>query len=239
MFSVLPPCYETERWCLEGRFAHMALSLSTLISLFATMLVLASIPGLSVMTVVAAAVGGWHYALAATCGIVAGDLIYITIAIFGLGSLTAFLGGYAHAVPVLCGIYLLWLGFQLVRGSLGTPEWTRPQAQSLFSAFLAGLSITLADQKALLFYLAFLPGFVDIARLQVWDIAFICLAMLVAIALPKLSYALVIFQLGIRPSAGVATWFLRLAGAMLLIIGLWLAMKGLQAMESGSLLTSA
>jgi threonine/homoserine/homoserine lactone efflux protein len=190
------------------------------------MVTLAAIPGVSVMTVVAgAAFGGWRHALAATSGIVAGDLIYIAIAIFGLGTLSAFLGGYAYVVPVLCGLYLIWLGVQLMRGSLGSPEWASSWAQSIFSAFLAGLSITLADQKALLFYLAILPGFVDTANLQVSDVVLICLTMFVAITLPKMSYALLIVKFGIRPSGRVATLFLRLAGLALLTIGAALVAK--------------
>ena len=61
---------------------------------------------------------------------------------------------------------------------------------SLFSSFLTGLVITLGDQKATLFYLEFLPVFLDISKISYWDTIAVILVAAVAVGGVKLIYAL-------------------------------------------------
>ena len=130
---------------------------STAFLLFA-MAVLAAIPGVSVLTVSArsAAYGFTHGAFTAL-GIVIGDILFILLAIFGLAFLAESMGHLFVWLKYLGGVYLIWLGITLWKpgAKIHAPE--NNTKSSLLSSFFTGLLITLADQKAIFFYLGFFP----------------------------------------------------------------------------------
>lgn len=77
---------------------------------------LAAVPSVSVAAVVArAASAGFAHGALAALGIVAGDILFILAAIFGLVLLTEALGDVFAWVRLLGGAYLLWLGVTLLR----------------------------------------------------------------------------------------------------------------------------
>lgn len=148
----------------------LSLSLAQIAALLAAMALLAALPSVSVMTVVARSASlGLAHGAATSLGIVAGDLVFVVIAITGLSVLSQALGGWFAAVKYLGAFYLVVTGLALLRsrGSIGGT--TRVAPTSLGSSFMAGLLITLADQKAILFYLAFFPAFVGLGRLTAMD----------------------------------------------------------------------
>jgi threonine/homoserine/homoserine lactone efflux protein len=126
-----------------------ALTLSSAAALCGAMIVLAAIPSLSVLTVTArAAAGGFGHGALATLGIVVGDAIFILIAVVGLSVLVETLGGAFIAVRLFGGAYLVWLGLQLWRAEGGATATPDAVQASPWSSFVAGLLLTLADQKA-------------------------------------------------------------------------------------------
>jgi threonine/homoserine/homoserine lactone efflux protein len=60
---------------------------------------------------------------------------------------------------------------------------------SLLGSFMTGLLITLGDQKAVLFYMGFLPAFLDLAKLTYIDISVLILVTLCAVGGVKIAYA--------------------------------------------------
>lgn len=164
------------------------MTLTASLALFVAMLALAALPSTSVLTVVARAgtLGLRHGAMAAL-GVVVGDCVFILIAILGLGLLMQFVGGWFWLLKVVAALYLCWLAWQLWR-SAGNAQ-PAPAGGGL-SSFMAGLSVTLADHKAILFYLGFLPAFVDVSALGVADVLWLMLIALVAVGGVKLAYAL-------------------------------------------------
>ncbi len=202
----------------------MSLEPASLVSLFLVMLVLASIPSISVLTVCARTVSfGYVHGLLVTLGIVSGDIVFIVIAILGLSLLVQTLGEYFLLIQVAAGLYLAWLGLALmrVRGIASQPVATH--GASPVSSYLAGLMITLPDQKALLFYLGFFPAFVDLPSLGMIDgLVMVGLAAL-AVGTPKLVYAYLAYHMRLRLSAHPAIPYIyRLAGLLLLLVGYYL-----------------
>jgi threonine/homoserine/homoserine lactone efflux protein len=163
---------------------------STMLALFTAMAVLAAMPSVSVLTVSTrtAANGFVHGALTAL-GIVVGDIVFVLIAVLGLAFLAETLDGWFLVVKYLGGAYLIYLGTSVWRARARGSELKGRDATSSLSSFMLGLSMTLADQKAILFYLGFFPAFVDLSRITVLDAAIIITITIVAVGGVKLLYA--------------------------------------------------
>lgn len=197
------------------------MSLQAIAALFIAMAVLAAVPSVSVLAVVArAAAGGFRHGALTAAGIVAGDLLFVLIAIFGLALIAESAGPYFKGVLLLGGGYLIWSGTMLLRTASTTANVRSFGALSPLTSFMAGLLITLADQKAIFFYLGFFPAFVDLATLGYRDTAIILSITVVAVGGVKLVYAGIAAQSGQRfTNPRLSRWVKRIAGLILIAIG--------------------
>jgi len=165
----------------------------TALSLFAfagAMFLLAITPGPGVFATVARALAsGFLHASVVVAGIVAGDLVFLLLAIFGLAAVAELMGGFFTLVKFAGAAYLVWLGIGLWRGRVGATEATPIEEISWSSNFLSGLFITLGNPKVILFYLGFLPAFVDLTTLSAADVVMIATVVSVVLGLTMLGYA--------------------------------------------------
>jgi threonine/homoserine/homoserine lactone efflux protein len=203
-----------------------ALTLSSAAALCGAMIVLAALPSLSVLTVTArAAAGGFGHGALATLGIVVGDAIFILIAVVGLSVLAEALGDGFVIIRLLGGAYLIWFGVQLWRAETRTEVAQATAQKSGWSSFLAGLLLTLADQKAILFYLGFFPAFVDLSALSALDVAAILVIATLAVGGVKLVYAWLASRAAPRIASRASRGLRRFAALMMLLVGLVLIVR--------------
>ncbi len=168
------------------------MTLSNSIALFAAMVALAVLPSLSVMTVLARSTAlGFLHGAATSVGIVAGDILYILLAIYGWVFLTERMGGAILLIRYAGAFYLIWLGLSMWRSKAMAFDLQKPRKTSLGASFLAGFLLTLADQKAVLFYLGFFPAFLDISSLSIADVGIVVAISTTAVGGVKLGYALI------------------------------------------------
>jgi len=154
------------------------------------MIVLAIIPSVSVLAVSArAAAFGFTHGVFTALGIVAGDIIFILVAVYGLVFVAAAMGEQFRLVQYIGGAYLIWLGVSLWRADAKLRNSDEPRQSSWGSSFLSGLLITLGDQKAILFYLGFFPAFIDLRLMTPIDTLLIILIAIVGVGGAKLVYA--------------------------------------------------
>jgi len=136
------------------------------------LLYLAAVVGLSLspgpnglLALTHGAVHGWRKATFTIAGGVIGFVIVIALSMFGIGAL---LQASATALTVMKwvgGAYLVWLGIQVWRSPpVGMKAEDAAKATTGQAMFLHALLLTLANPKVLLFFTAFLPGFIDPAR---------------------------------------------------------------------------
>lgn len=214
----------------------ITLTAGSIVSLFATMLILALVPSLSVLAVTArAAALGLRHGVATTLGIVAGDLVFIIVAVLGLSVLAEVAGAYLVILSYAGGVYLIWLGIRLWRsaplmgapGAAASPVAT--DSTPLFSSLMAGLLLTLGDQKAILFYFVFFPAFADLDRLTPLDTGLILVVAAVAVGAAKLAYALAAIRavtfIGGTAGHAVAIFLNRLAALILVAVGGFLILR--------------
>ena len=96
-------------------------------------------------------------------GIGAGTLVHIALVAGGLAALLAAVP-VAYTVVRLCGAaYLVWLGIRAFRKPSGVAERTLEPATP-WVVFRQGVVTNVLNPKVALFFLAFLPQFVDPAR---------------------------------------------------------------------------
>ena len=151
---------------------------------------LALIPSVSVLAVTArAAAFGFRHGLATALGIVAGDIIFILIAVYGLVLIAGLMGNQFNLIKYIGGAYLIWLGLSLWRADTRARKSEIQGQSSLTSSFLTGLLITLGDQKAILFYLGFFPAFIDLEIMTPVDTLTIIAIAIIGVGGAKVVYA--------------------------------------------------
>ncbi len=159
--------------------------------LFITMALLAALPSTSVAVVITRSVtGGLAHGIAAAGGIVAGDLVFVLLALFGLSAIAESLGSFFVIIKILGGAYLIWLGVGLLRARPGGATAKQESSQgSLLISFAAGLLLTLGDLKAIFFYVSFFPMVLDLHKLSYNEIAAIVAITVLAVGGVKIFYA--------------------------------------------------
>lgn len=159
--------------------------------LFLMLSSLAAIPSASVaLVVIRSATLNVRNGIAASCGIVAGDLTFTLMAILGLSALAESMGALFAIIRYIAAGYLIWFGITLIKNTTPfTPPHTAAPGGGITASFIAGLALTLSDIKAILFYASLFPAFVDIPALSRTDIAVIMMITALAVGGVKILYA--------------------------------------------------
>ncbi len=200
---------------------------SSMIALFGAMLVLAAMPSSSVLLVISrSAAAGFIHGAVTALGIVVGDIIFVFIAILGLSLLSEAMGSLFVLVKYLGAAYLLFIGISLLisRSNMVAPDAT--VETSLTLSFMSGLLFTLADQKAILFYLGFFPAFVDLSALTLADAGVIVSITLIAVGGVKIVYAYIAGGATSLFSSRVRRRLDIMAGCFMMAIGLFIVVIG-------------
>lgn len=124
-----------------------------------------AIPGPAVTFIVARSIEhGRRVGIAAAVGVDAGILVHVLFAVVGLSAVLAS-SAVAFTVVKLAGAaYLIVIGIRtLLSRDAGEPNGART-ASSVRRAFRQGFVVNVLNPKTALFFLAFLPQFVDPAR---------------------------------------------------------------------------
>ncbi|MCG8427185.1 MAG: LysE family translocator [Chromatiales bacterium] len=166
------------------------MTVMTTLALAGAMLLLAVTPGPGVFATIARAlVSGFSHAAVVVGGIVLGDILFLLLAIYGLAVVAEWLGGLFTIVKYIGGLYLIWLGWQVWRNADKPLPIQGVNETSWHVNFFSGLAITLGNPKVILFYLGFLPTFMDITALTLSDVVIAASVVSAVLAAVLLSYA--------------------------------------------------
>jgi len=128
-------------------------------------LVLLLTPGPAVLYIVARSVGqGRAAGLVSVLGIHLGTIVHITAAAVGLSALILSSALAFAIVKYLGAAYLIWIGMRTLLTKDPDPEAPVVPADPLHRAFRDGFMVNLFNPKTAIFFLAFLPQFVDPTR---------------------------------------------------------------------------
>ncbi len=166
------------------------MTIFSILGLAAAMFLLAITPGPGVFATVSKALSsGFNHAVPVVIGIVVGDLIFLLFAIYGLSLIAETFSELFTIIKYIGGGYLIFLGIKLWFSTPSKTDIAELKPQSKKFSFLGGLSITLGNPKVILFYLGFLPTFVDLKTLSNTDIALVAFVVSLVLGSVMLFYA--------------------------------------------------
>lgn len=107
--------------------------------------------------------------MVSVAGLAVGDLLLVAAAAVGLTALVAASATAFAIVKYLGAAYLVWLGIQRLRTKESTDAGTvMKPVLSTRRLFVQGVMVNALNPKSAVFFLAFLPPFVDPSRGPIW-----------------------------------------------------------------------
>jgi threonine/homoserine/homoserine lactone efflux protein len=193
-------------------------------------LALLIVPGPSVLYIVTRSMDQGRVAgLVSVLGIHTGSIVHVTAAAFGLSAILASSALSFGIVKYAGAAYLVWLGIRAIRDRGEERPAGAVREHSLARIYAQGVVVNVLNPKTALFFLAFLPQFVDVSRgsipmqVVILGVTFILLGFAsdgtYALVSARISRAL-----GIRRRSGVARRWL--PGLTLIGLGVASAITG-------------
>ncbi|MEM9145855.1 MAG: LysE family translocator [Pseudomonadota bacterium] len=201
----------------------------TLVTYLAVLLGFVFLPGPAVlMTLARASTGGTRVGLATGLGIAVGDLVHTALAVLGISAVILASATLFTLIKYAGAAYLVYLGLRAIweRADLAPPQ--HGGRLTAASAFRQGVLIEVLNPKSALFFLAFLPQFVEPANGLVW-LQLTVFGVLFVLA-GFLSTAITAFAAGglghwLRRHPAVMRWQGKVVGGIYCALGLRLALQ--------------
>lgn len=123
---------------------------------------LVAIPGPTVLLVVSYALGhGRRSAFATVAGVALGDTTAVVASLLGLGALLAASAALFSLLKWVGAGYLVYLGLRLWRAPVAADGMPAAPPAPPWRIFLHAYGVTALNPKSIIFFVAFLPQFVD------------------------------------------------------------------------------
>jgi threonine/homoserine/homoserine lactone efflux protein len=169
------------------------MTLLSAMALTGAMFLLAVSPGPGLFAVISRALSnGFSQASVLVMGLILGDIIYLLMAIYGLNAIASIMGEFFIIIKYIGGVYLLYLGYKIWTNEVKEFEVIKANETNKIdwrSNFFSGLIITLGNPKVIIFYLGFLPAFMNLEVLSGLDVLFAIIIVTTVLAVVILTYA--------------------------------------------------
>jgi threonine/homoserine/homoserine lactone efflux protein len=203
-------------------------SATTLLLFSGASLLLLIVPGPAVTYIVARSVAhGRRAGLISVLGIHAGSIVHVVAAVVGVSALIASSAATYHSLRLLGAAYLIYLGLSRFFKKSGE-SIAEVSDIDMRRIFMQGMIVNILNPKTSLFFLAFLPQFVDPAgnvplQTVVFGLTFIALG-----AISDGAYALAAssFARLMRRNRRFVTVERLLSAGTLIALGIWSAAHG-------------
>jgi threonine/homoserine/homoserine lactone efflux protein len=164
--------------------------------------------------------GGFRAGAAATMGVILGDQVLMWLAVAGVAALLAAHPLVFKAVQYAGAAYLAWIGLKLIFAKPGSASPVRIEPHHYFRQAVV---ITLLNPKAIVFYMAFFPLFIDPAQHR-GMVTFAAMAVTIAVITAVYCLLLCAFagavSAKVRAHQGLARGLEKLAGVFLVGFGI-------------------
>ena len=160
------------------------MSLESAISFFIAIFIFGITPGPGVFAILAKAmVEGARRCFLLALGMVVSDIVYLILACLGLAAIAEHWGGLFTAIRWAGAAYLIYLGVKpfTTKPDLNMAATQAGKGSRASLEFAQGFLISASNPKVILFYIAFLPTFMDLTVLSSGDIALASALTLIAL----------------------------------------------------------
>ncbi|HEY6070788.1 MAG TPA: LysE family translocator [Chthoniobacterales bacterium] len=170
---------------------------------------------------------GREAGVASALGISLGSIFHTCAAALGLSAILATSAIAFGTIKLLGGAYLIFLGIKMVidrRKQLSLPSNFR--RRTTMAAFRQGILTNILNPKVALFFLAFLPQFIDpasnikIAAFIILGLSFVTTGTIWCLIL---AWFASVFSERLRKNETISQWLNRTAGALFVFLGIRLA----------------
>ncbi len=191
----------------------------------------AAIPGPGMTALVARSVSGGAVAgFTMLAGLILGDLIYLSVAVFGLAVMSHSYTAVFTMINWAASLYLFMLAWQFWCHQ----PWAinidqKATKRELASAWFSGLTITLGNPKTIAFYLAILPLVIslDNVSLQIWGGILVPLTVFVLLSVGAVFILAALRIRHLLTSAKAQRLVFRSAGAIMILAAAGMIVKTL------------
>lgn len=172
------------------------MSLEAAVTFFLAIFVFGITPGPGVFAILARSMTqGPRACLSLALGMTMSDLVYLLLACFGLAAIAEHWETLFLAIRYIGSAYLIYLGYKMFRAVVGPQKGideSAPQVSSgsFFSGWLQGFLISASNPKVILFYISFLPTFIDLNLLSARDMVLVSVLSSLALMLGLMLIAL-------------------------------------------------
>lgn len=138
------------------------MSIELWLAFVAASAVMLVIPGPTILTVISYSMAhGRRANVPLVAAVALGDSTALAVSLLGLGALLATSAFWFTAVKLAGGLYLLYLGFKLLRAGVSAAEMVAPAVpQARWKLFANTYLVTALNPKGIVFFVAFLPQFI-------------------------------------------------------------------------------
>lgn len=175
--------------------------------------------------------GAWS-CLPMSIGMAVSDVVYLVLATYGLATIAENYGGLFTTIRFIGAAYLIYLGWKMwtavADSNIELEKVSKtPKRKTWVEGFIQGFLISASNPKVILFYIAFLPTFMDLTILSTSDIVLVStltfFALLAGLMLVSIGASSVRKYLKSEKSLKRLN---RSAGSIMIGAGLFLASRG-------------
>ena len=205
------------------------MSIEGAITFFIAIFIFAITPGPGTFALLARALtSGAISCISMSFGMAISDIIYLILATFGLAAIAENYSGLFTAIRFAGAAYLFYIGWKMWTAKVDT-EYKQGKVKAItwIGGFIQGFLISASNPKVILFYIAFLPTFIDLSSLDAKDIALASV-----LTLSALMAGLMLVSVGASSvrqylkSKRAAQRLNRTAGSIMIGAGLFLVSRG-------------
>jgi len=205
------------------------MSLEAAISFFIAIFIFGITPGPGTFALLGKALSsGVKDCYSMALGMTISDIVYLVLATFGLATIAENYSGLFIAIRFVGAAYLIYLGWKMWTAEIDTDfNQKNDMAGSWISGFIQGFLISASNPKVILFYIAFLPTFIDLTTLSNTDIFLISVLTFFALmlGLMMVSYGASSVRRYLKSEKAVKR-LNRTAGSIMIAAGVFLVSRG-------------
>jgi len=205
------------------------MTLQSAITFFIAIFIFSVTPGPGVFAIIGRSMmRGAKNSIALCVGMALSDIVYLIMACYGLAAIAAQWETAFLLVRYLGAAYLIYLGWKMWTSPVSNGnEASSKNTENGLASFLQGFMISASNPKVIVFYIAFLPNFLDVTTLHGMDVL-----LAAVIAFTALLLGLSIVSVGASQarrymkSEKAMKGLNRSAGSIMALAGCYLGLKG-------------